>query len=48
MVSIPAGVTTLADLIQIKCHCEAFAISATKAEQNTSPLKPALNERTLS
>ena len=26
----------LADLIQIKCHCEAFAISATKAE--TKPL----------
>jgi len=22
----------LADLIQIKCHCEAFAISAAKAE----------------
>ena len=45
---VEADVTTLADLIQIKCHCEAFAISAAKTEQNTSPLKPALNARTLS
>jgi hypothetical protein len=38
----------LAGLIHIKCHCEAFAISATKAEQNTSALKPAFNARAFS
>jgi hypothetical protein len=35
----------LADLIQIKCHCKAFAISATRPKQSARPLKPALNAR---